>query len=153
MLTEAAHNLGFRVIVLDPTDSSPAAQVADEHVVGSFKDAEAIKKLASKVDVVTFEIESANAEALDELIAGGKNVFPEPKTLKIIKDKFEQKVFLRSAGIPVSDFALIESKDDIAKQGELFGYPFLLKTRFDAYDGRGNAVIADESVLLPPNFS
>lgn len=145
MLTEAAHNLGFRVIVLDPTENSPAAQVADEHIVGGFKDSEAIKKLASKVDVLTFEIESANAEALDELVAEGKKVFPEPKTLKIIKDKFEQKVFLRNAGIPVSDFALIESKDDIAKQGELFGYPFLLKTRFDAYDGRGNAVVADES--------
>jgi phosphoribosylaminoimidazole carboxylase PurK protein len=145
MLTEAAHNLDFRVIVLDPTENSPAAQVADEHIVGSFKDAEAIKNLAGKVDVLTFEIESANAEALDELVAGGKKVFPEPKTLKIIKDKFEQKVFLRNVGIPVSDFALIEGKDDIAKQGELFGYPFLLKTRFDAYDGRGNAVVVDES--------
>jgi phosphoribosylaminoimidazole carboxylase PurK protein len=147
MLTEAAHKLGFKVVVLDPTENSPAAQVADEHILGSFKDAEAIKALAAKVDVLTFEIESANAEALDELVAEGKKVFPEPKTLKIIKDKFEQKVFLRSAGIPVSDFALIESKDDIAEQGELFGYPFLLKTRFDAYDGRGNAVVADESAI------
>ncbi len=147
MLTEAAHNLGFKVLVLDPTENSPAAQVADEHILGSFKDADAIKKLAGKVDVLTFEIESANAEALDALVAEGKKVYPEPKTLKIIKDKFEQKVFLRNAGIPVSDFALIESKDDIAEQGELFGYPFLLKTRFDAYDGRGNAVVADESSI------
>lgn len=145
MLTQAAHKLGFQVIVLDPTENSPAAQVADEHILGSFKDAQAIRELAEKSDVLTFEIESANREVLEELEKEGTPVYPQPHVLAVIKDKFEQKVFLRNAGIPVSDFALIETKDDIAKQGELFGYPFLLKARFDAYDGRGNAVVADES--------
>jgi phosphoribosylaminoimidazole carboxylase PurK protein len=68
-------------------------------------------------------------------------VNPEPKVLKIIKDKFEQKVFLHEHNIPVADFALIESEGDCVRQAEIFGYPFLLKARFDAYDGRGNYVV------------
>lgn len=145
MLTDAAHNLGFYVIVLDPTENCPASQVADEHILGSFKDKDKIHELAKVSDYITFEIESANAEALDELVASGKSVRPSPQTLKIIKDKFEQKVFLRNKNIPVSDFALIDNEDDCKKQGEIFGYPFLLKARFDAYDGRGNYVIKSEA--------
>jgi len=141
MLAQAAHKLGFYVTILDPTVDSPAGQIADSQIVGSFKDKESIFKLAEVSDFITFEIESANAEALEELIARGVPVHPEPKVLKIIKDKFEQKVFLREHDIPVADFALIDSVDDCIKQGEIFGYPYLLKARFDAYDGRGNRVI------------
>jgi phosphoribosylaminoimidazole carboxylase PurK protein len=141
MLAQAAHKLGFLVTVLDPTPDSPAGQIADAQIIGSFKDKDKIFELADVSDFITFEIESANAEALEELIAHGKAVNPEPRVLKIIKDKFEQKVFLREYDIPVADFALIENVDDCIKQGEIFGYPFLLKARFDAYDGRGNAMI------------
>ncbi len=141
MLAQAAHKLGFYVTVLDPQAGSPAGQVSDAQIVGSFKDKESIFKLAEVSDFITFEIESANAEALEELVVRGVSVNPEPNVLKIIKDKFEQKVFLREHDIPVADFALIDSVDDCYKQGEIFGYPYLLKARFDAYDGRGNRVI------------
>ena len=144
MLAQAAHKLGFLVTVLDPTPNCPAGQIADVQIVGSFKDKDKIFELAEVSDFITFEIESANAEALEELIARGVAVNPEPKVLKIIKDKFEQKVFLRENGIPVADFALIKDEDDCKRQGEIFIYPFLLKARFDAYDGRGNAVIKSE---------
>ena len=141
MLAEAGHKLGFYITVLDPTQNGPAGQVADAEIIGSFKDKDKILELADVSDYITFEIESANADALDELEARGVPVHPSPKTLKIIKDKFEQKVFLREHDIPVADFALIENIDDCEKQGEIFGYPFLLKARFDAYDGRGNFVV------------
>lgn len=141
MLAEASHKLGFYVTVLDPTPNSPAGQVADKQIIGSFKDKDKILELGRSSDFITFEIESANAEALEELIKEGKNVNPSPKTLSIIKDKFNQKVFLNENNISVASFALVENKNDCEKQGELFGYPFLLKARFDAYDGRGNYVI------------
>ncbi len=149
MLTDAAHKLGFKVAVLDPTPECPAASVADIHLMGSFKDKEKIIELAEMSDVITFEIESANAEALEELVQKGKAVHPSPKTLSIIKDKFEQKVFLREHGIAVADFAFIESENDCLKQAEIFGYPFLLKARFDAYDGRGNYVIRNKEDITP----
>ena len=87
MLIQAAHKLGFLVTVLDPTPNSPAGKIADAEIIGSFKDEDKIFELAEVSDFITFEIESANAEALEELISRGAIVNPEPKVLKIIKDK------------------------------------------------------------------
>lgn len=148
MLTDAAHRLGFRVVVLDPIAHSSAGQVADRQIIGGFKDRKKILELAKVSDFLTFEIESADNKTLAEIAKKGKPVNPSPKILKIIKDKFQQKVFLRNHGIPVADFALIKNQEDAIKQGKggkLFGYPFLLKARFDAYDGRGNYVVRKRS--------
>lgn len=165
MLTDSAHRLGFKVIVLDPNSPSPAGQVADRQIIGGFKDRRKILELAKASDFLTFEIESADNKTLEEIVKKGKpvnphtydliapkarlknhqnisvGVNPSPKILKIIKDKFEQKVFLREHDIPVADFALIQNENDVIKQGEIFSYPFLLKARFDAYDGRGNFLV------------
>lgn len=145
MLTQSAHKLGFRVVVLDPTKNSPAGQVADRQIVGGFKDRKKILELAKVSDFLTFEIESADNKTLEELVKKGKPVNPSPKILKIIKDKFGQKVFLREHDVPVADFVLIQNEKDALKQAEFFGYPFLLKARFDAYDGRGNYLIQKKS--------
>jgi phosphoribosylaminoimidazole carboxylase PurK protein len=147
MLTEAAHSLGFAVAILDPLQNCPAAQIADIHIEGSFKDKEKILILARISDYITFEIESANSDALTELVAQGVSVHPSPEVLSIIKDKFKQKTFLRNHEIEVADFALIETIEDCTRQAEIFGYPFLLKARFDAYDGRGNFVIRNEGQI------
>ncbi len=144
MLGDAAHKLGSKVVILEASETCPARSVADEFILGSFKDKQKILELAEKVDVVTFEIESANAEALEILVQHGKEVHPSPVTLKIIKDKYNQKVFLKEQQIPVADFMIVDNASDIEKAGETFGYPFLLKTRFDAYDGRGNFVVKNK---------
>lgn len=141
MLAEAARKLGIKTIILDPTPNSPAGQLADEQIVGSFKDAEFVRMVGKRSDVLTFETELANAEALEELEKEGKPVYPSPGVLKIIKDKFNQKVFLTEAGIPVAESVEIQTIEDVSFVADRFGYPFLLKARFDAYDGRGNRTI------------
>lgn len=145
MLAFDAKKMGFIVTVLDPTPQSPAGQVVDKQIVADFKDEEAIKKLAAVSDFLTFEIELANSKILDELAADGVQVNPSAKTLTIIKDKLKQKEFLAKAGIPIAKFREVKTKEDILKAGEIFGYPLLLKARFDAYDGRGNALIKKEA--------
>jgi len=145
MLTIAAKKLGFTVNIIDPTPHSPAGQVADHQIVAAYNDEEAIRKLAKISDFLTFEIELANASILDELAKKGITINPSAKTLTIIKDKLEQKKFLRKAGIPVADFQEVTTKDDMINAATEFGYPLILKARFDAYDGRGNALIKDES--------
>lgn len=141
MLTQAAKQMGFKVTVLDPTPNSPAGQVADAQIVKSFKDPAGIRELEALVDFMTFEIESANAEVLAELAQSNQWINPAPATLNLIKDKFGQKEFLAANNIPVADFAVVNSREEAIKAGEIFGYPFLLKARFDAYDGRGNALV------------
>lgn len=144
MLTDAAHALGFRVIVLDPTPNSPGGQVADEQILGSFADAEKIRELSEKSDFVTFEIESADNEAL-ATVQKQKPVNPAPDTLSIIKDKYAQKVFLKTHGIATADFLEIKNIDDAKEAGSRFGYPFVLKAKRDSYDGKGNALVEAES--------
>lgn len=140
MLAEAATVLNINTIVLDPTPHCPASSSAQQ-IMGSFKDAEAIFQLAAQVDYVTFEIESANAEALAELKAEGKTLNPLPEMLALIKDKYQQKKFYQQHNIPTAKSVSVESKHDIEKAAKQFSYPILLKARFDAYDGRGNAVV------------
>src|SRR3989344_2430586 len=145
MLAFAAKRMGFYVSVLDPTPNSPAGQVCDHQIIADFKDEKAIRKLAEQSDYLTFEIELANADILNELTKKGTKVNPSAKTLTTIKDKLRQKEFLRKASIPTADFMEVTTKEDVLNAVEKFGYPLLLKARFDAYDGRGNALIKNKS--------
>lgn len=144
MLGLEAKKMGFFVTVIDPTPQSPAGQVVDKQIVADFKDEKAIRELARHSDYLTFEIELANAQILDELASQGIQVNPSAQTLSIIKDKYKQKEFLQKIKIPVAESVAVETKEDILKLAKKFKYPLLLKARFDAYDGRGNALIKKE---------
>ena len=149
MLTEAAKKMPehiSEVIVLDPTPNCSAVQVGAKQIVADFKDEKAILDLADKVDILTYEIESGNSEVLKR--AETKTVInPSPETLRIIQDKFLQKSFLSQNKIPVTDFVEIGSLDDLKNKIKQFGCPALLKSRRDAYDGRGNYKIKSEQDL------
>jgi len=160
MLAIAAKKLGFGVIILDPTLNSPVSEFADLVIVKSFKDPDGIKDLAKLSDFITFEIESANAAVLEELALEGHSINPAPKILSIIKDKFNQKKFLAEHGIPVAPSIEIKNSilrgrtstgksdlEEVVIAAKEFGYPIILKSRFDAYDGRGNALIRNETEI------
>ena len=142
MMVYAGHRLGVRMCVLDPLgEQSPAGQVAEMSVKGSFQDAEKIKELASKCDILTLEVEHVNAHALEDLHQKGVPVQPLPFVVKLIQDKYDQKVHLQKHGVPLPDFDKVDTEEQLHKIGEKFGYPMMLKSRFGAYDGKGNAVV------------
>ena len=147
LLAEAARTLGIRTVVLDPMPECPASAVADKHVVGDFKDHAAVVAFAQECNVMTFEIESANADALHELVERGFPVHPTPGTLAFIKDKLVQKDFLTKHGIPVAPYRVVMDAADAKEAGNVLGYPFVLKARSGGYDGRGNALVRDETEL------
>ncbi len=141
MLGEAARAMHYAgVTVLDPTENCPASIVA-EQIVGSLKDAAAIRRLANQADIVTFEIEHINTQALKALESEGVQIYPAPDVLAIIQDKYRQKEFLAQHGIPVAPYREVASASDIERAAEEWGYPLVLKAKKDAYDGRGNARI------------
>ena len=143
MLAEAAGGLAGRVsgtIVLDPTPGCPASQAGADQIVAGFGDGSAIRELASRADVITYEIESGDADAL-ESVRGQAEVCPPPATLRTIQDKLLQKSFLRSRGIAVADFAAVDSRADLDAALGRFGCPALLKARRGGYDGRGNFLV------------
>jgi 5-(carboxyamino)imidazole ribonucleotide synthase len=145
MITDAAKNLSeyiSEITVLDPTENCPAAQAGAKQIVGDFKDEIAILKLAEQSDIITYEIESGNTDVLSKLKA---EIEPSPSTLGIIQDKLSQKTFLSENGLPVSQFYEITSLDDLRGKIKDLGLPVLLKSRRDAYDGRGNFKITSSN--------
>jgi len=147
MITEAAKNLSTyisEITVLDPTENCPAAQAGAKQIVGDFKDELAILKLAEQSDIITYEIESGNTDVLSKLKA---KIEPSPSTLGIIQDKFLQKTFLSENELPVSQFYEITSLNDLREKIKELGLPVLLKSRRDAYDGRGNFKITSSDEI------
>ena len=140
MITEAAKKMPeqiSKIIVLDPTENCPAAQVGAEQIVGDFKDKNAIIELAEKSDIITYEIESGNTDVLKS-VENIVEIEPSPETLRVIQDKFLQKTFLKKNNIAVPEFVEITDISDLEEKLKRFGFPALLKARRDAYDGRGN---------------
>lgn len=145
MLTLAALPLGFKVVVVNPSAGSPAAQVGADEIVADLYDAAALRELAQRADFITVEIEHLDADILEELAATDTPVNPAPATIRLIQDKFAQKQFLSEAGVPVAPFMDTPDAAAAAKAFEKFGGRMLLKTRLGAYDGRGNLVMKSKA--------
>ncbi len=147
MLTEAAIKLGFKVIVVNPSPNSPAAQVGAKEIIGDLYDKKALESLAQNADFITVEIEHLDTSVLEELAGAGKKINPSPKTIRLIQDKLAQKKMLREAGLPVADFVEITDEASAKKALSDFGGRLLIKTRHGAYDGRGNEVVSNPEEL------
>ncbi|KAM3414429.1 phosphoribosylaminoimidazole carboxylase [Cercospora zeina] len=143
MLAEAANLLEIKVNFLDAAGSS-AKQVSghDGHVEGSFKDKDAIQKLAKKSDVVTVEIEHVDTEMLKE-ISDTVDVQPSWQTIRTIQDKYVQKLHLEKNGVATAQSQALSAPtmEEMTRVGAELGVPFMLKSRRDAYDGRGNFAV------------
>ena len=149
MIAEAAKKMPehiSKIIVIDPVENCPAAQVGAEQILADFKDKNAIISLAGKSDIITYEIESGDSEVLKS-VEKNTEINPSPETLSIIQDKFLQKSFLLKNNIPVPDFMEIKNIEEVQEGLKKFGYPALLKSRRDAYDGRGNFKINSENEI------
>ena len=60
----AAHELGYRVAVLDPDPQSPAGRIADQHLVAAYDDPDALNRIAESCVAVTTEFENVPAGSL-----------------------------------------------------------------------------------------
>ena len=140
MMIQEAKKMGIYVTILDPVLYCPAHSLADEHVVADFHDEAGLRQLAEKSDVITYEFEHIGVEILKTLEQEGHVIYPTPKSLAVIQNKYLQKEALKSAGLPVPSFRAVE-KGDLLKLGDHLGYPFLLKSCTGGYDGKGNALV------------
>jgi 5-(carboxyamino)imidazole ribonucleotide synthase len=144
MILNESVKMGIYTVVLDPSKDCPAACLANELIVGKFDDKDALKSLAQKVDVITYEFEHISTEVLKELETEGYTIYPSVHSLEIIQNKYNQKLRLKECDIPLGEFIRIDSIDDIRKIGKEFGYPLMLKSALGAYDGKGNSLIKAE---------
>ncbi|KAK7471297.1 phosphoribosylaminoimidazole carboxylase ade2 [Stygiomarasmius scandens] len=146
MLASAASLLNIQIVILDVGEDAPAKQVlaSSKHIDGSFKDQQKIAELASQVDVLTVEIEHVDVDALDAVRKSHPNVeiHPAPETIRTIQDKFRQKEHLKKHSCPLGEFMSVDpTPDSIKSATEKLGLPLMLKSRTQAYDGRGNFLL------------
>ncbi len=136
----AAHELGYRVMVLDPDADSPAGRIADTHLCAGYSDEVALAQLAGHCAAVTTEFENVPAASLDEL-ARHITVRPGAAAVAVCQDRREEKRFLERHGLPVGPWAAIDSAAALA--GTDAGlYPGLIKSARFGYDGKGQVAVA-----------
>lgn len=147
MTALAALPLGCEVSILEPNPLSPAAQLTPLTVAGDWADAETLQQFAARVDVITLENEFVDAGVLRQLEDAGHKVFPTSASLALTQDKLLQKEALVRAGLPVPEFCAVASPEALAAAGERLGWPLVLKTRRNGYDGKGNFTLRSPADL------
>nr|KJB79167.1 hypothetical protein B456_013G036100 [Gossypium raimondii] len=147
MLCQAASKMAIKVMVLDPSENCPASALAYDHMVGSFDDSATVEEFAKRCGVLTVETEHVDVATLEKLEQQGIDCEPKASTIRIIQDKYLQKVHFSRYGIPLPEFMEINNLEETKRAGELYGYPLMIKSKRLAYDGRGNAVAKSEGEL------
>ena len=135
--------------VLDPSLEAPCRIACDHFTQGDLMDYDTVYTFGKKVDILTFEIEGVNIEALEALEKEGKKVYPSSKTLRKIQDKGVQKKFYDTHKIPTAPFSVFETIALVKKavaSGEL-KLPFVWKSCTGGYDGKGVQVIKNSQTL------
>ena len=146
----AALSLGCDVRYFERTAVCPAAWLTPQLVVGDWADHAALAAFAAEVDVITIENEFIDAASLLWLEERGHRVFPTAASLALIQDKLIQKQTLVSAGLPVAGFRRVDTIADVHAAARELGWPLVLKTRRDGYDGKGNFTMGlREQIIFP----
>ncbi|MGJ4730384.1 5-(carboxyamino)imidazole ribonucleotide synthase [Luteimonas sp. SDU101] len=135
MLALAGAPLGLRFLVMDPVADACAGQCAPL-LVGDYRDETALSDFAARIDVATFDFENVPATSA-EWLAQRVPVYPGPRALAAAQDRLVEKALFRDLGIPVPDFAAVESREALDAAVARVGVPGILKTRRLGYDGKG----------------
>ncbi len=152
MLLAETRKFDIRTRVLDPSADAPSRLACNEFEQGNLMDYETVLNFGRKADVITFEIEHVNTDALQTLEDEGKKVYPSAATLRKIQNKGSQKEFYVSHNIPTANFKRFVNKKDLVMEfldGNL-PLPFVWKSTRFGYDGNGVSIvrtIADVELL------
>lgn len=137
---------GMKVIVLDPTPHCPAGQVADDQIIAPYEDVKAIERLADESDVLTYEFENVDLNALRDV--ADRSYIPQgTHLLYTTKDRIREKTFLRNAGLKTAPFLPVTNNEDLQKAVDKIGFPSVLKTCEGGYDGHGQEVLHSKDDL------
>ncbi|MCC5636719.1 5-(carboxyamino)imidazole ribonucleotide synthase [Nostoc sp. CHAB 5844] len=147
MMGDAAKKLGVKLVVQTPSKSDPAVAIAQDTVFAAIDDAKATEILAQKSDVITFENEFVDIDALSLLANQGVCFRPKLSALAPLLDKYHQRCYLRDLGLPVPQFLAVDEVENLESKLEHLDFPVVLKSRRHGYDGQGTFIIPDLASL------
>jgi len=148
MMGDAAQKLELELVVQTPSREDPAVAIASDIVLAQVDDATATAVLASLCDIITFENEFVDLDALSILADQGVCFRPRLQALTPLLDKYHQRCYLRDLGLPVPEFFAVEPQNNEKIISKL-GFPLVLKSRRHGYDGQGTFIIKDFDSLQP----
>ena len=146
MFAIAARRMGYRIHTFSPERDTPTGQVADVEVCAGYGDEAAVRAFAQGVDVLTFEFENVPVQSVD-WAAEHCVVRPSGRVLHVCQHRLREKEFLKAAGLPLPDFAPVDSLDSLRAAVARLGTPSVLKTAAFGYDGKGQRKIMPDSNL------
>jgi len=137
----------IQTYVLDPSNEAPCKIACNTFFQGSLMDFDTVYNFGKQVDVLTFEIELVNLDALEKLESEGIKVFPSPKTLRLIQNKGVQKDFYSQNNIPTAAYKRYENLDALKANVQNLKLPLVWKCTEFGYDGMGVKIIRTLSDL------
>lgn len=108
-------------------------------------DFKSVYDFGKQCDLVTYEIEHINVDALEKLENEGIKVYPSSSTLRIIQDKNLQKEFFIKNNIPTANFSYHRSLSMLDVNDLVF--PCVWKKTKFGYDGYGVKILKSEKDL------
>jgi 5-(carboxyamino)imidazole ribonucleotide synthase len=141
MLGLAGIPLGCQFRFLDPAGPLAPAAVVGEVLQGPLDNLDALLRLADGADVVTYEFENLPAPLVAQLEAQGVTLFPSSRALALAQDRWEEKQYFQQQGIPIPPTHPVETKEALEAACAEIGFPCVVKTRRQGYDGKGQGVI------------
>lgn len=149
MMLNDTRKFDIYTCVLDNNEEAPCKLASNEFHLGDLMDYNTVYNFGKQVDVLTFEIENVNVDALETLENEGVKVYPSSKTLRKIQNKATQKLFYVDNNIPTAPFtrfAYLSEIEDAVLNGGL-NLPFVWKAAQFGYDGNGVKVVRKLSDL------
>lgn len=147
MLALAGYPLGLRFVFLDKSEEAPGGQVG-EILLGAFDDPDMLRRLAGRVDSLTFDVENVPAEVLRE-ITRDIPFNPPIEALATAQDRLYEKKLFGKLGLDTPPFAPVDTLDELRQAVEQIGLPAVLKTRRLGYDGKGQRVLREPGDIEP----
>ncbi|TCP68581.1 5-(carboxyamino)imidazole ribonucleotide synthase [Baia soyae] len=149
MIVLEGRRLGYRFIVLDPANDSPAGQVADEQIVGAYDSPLAIEKLMEKSDLVVYEFENIDPDMVQMIET--KKPLPQGSTLlHWTRHRGQERKVLQDAQIPIAPYQVVTSETEMLEAIEELQLPCVLKVLTCRHDGKNRWVVRTSDDPLPP---
>jgi len=147
MMLSETRKWDIQTYVLDPSEDAPCKIACNKFFQGDLMNFETVYNFGKQVDVLTFEIELVNVDALEKLEFEGIQVYPSPKTLRKIQNKGVQKTLYQTNNIPTAAFQIFENLENLKSQILNLTLPFVWKCTEFGYDGYGVKIIRQVSDL------
>ncbi len=147
MLLSETRKWDIQTFVLDPSADAPCKIACNTFVQGDLMDFDTVYQFGKLVDILTFEIELVNIDALEKLEFEGVQVYPTPKTLRQIQNKGVQKSEYAKHQIPTANFQIFENLNSLRSNLPNLQFPLVWKCTEFGYDGYGVKIIRKSTDL------